>query len=137
LLRKLASAPAALRPSTPTDEDPHALARAYAHPDWLVERWYREFGAKAAAAICRHDQQVPVTAIRLRDPAAEDELRQSGIQLVPGKLLANARLVVSGDVIHTAAYREDRIVIQDEASQLVALLVGRGQRLLDCCAAPG
>jgi len=80
---------------------------------------------------------VPVTAIRLRDPAAEDELRQSGIQLVPGKLLANARLVVSGDVIHTAAYREGRIVIQDEASQLVALLVGRGQRLLDCCAAPG
>jgi 16S rRNA (cytosine967-C5)-methyltransferase len=28
-------------------------------------------------------------------------------------------------------------VIQDEASQLVAELVGRGSRILDCCAAPG
>jgi 16S rRNA (cytosine967-C5)-methyltransferase len=137
LLRKLASASAALRPATPKDEDPQAVARAHAHPEWLVERWYREFGAKAAAAICRHNQQVPVTAIRLRDPAVEDELRRSGIQLAPGKLLTNARLVRSGDVTRTVAYRDGRIVIQDEASQLVALLVGRGQRLLDCCAAPG
>jgi 16S rRNA (cytosine967-C5)-methyltransferase len=29
------------------------------------------------------------------------------------------------------------VQVQDEASQLVALLVGRGERLLDCCAAPG
>jgi 16S rRNA (cytosine967-C5)-methyltransferase len=28
-------------------------------------------------------------------------------------------------------------MIQDEGSQLVALLVGKGTRLLDCCAAPG
>jgi 16S rRNA (cytosine967-C5)-methyltransferase len=28
-------------------------------------------------------------------------------------------------------------VIQDEGSQLVALLVGRGTKILDCCAAPG
>ena len=29
------------------------------------------------------------------------------------------------------------MVIQDEASQLVALLVGKGRAILDCCAAPG
>ena len=29
------------------------------------------------------------------------------------------------------------MAIQDEASQLVGLLVGRGSRILDCCAAPG
>jgi 16S rRNA (cytosine967-C5)-methyltransferase len=29
------------------------------------------------------------------------------------------------------------VAIQDEASQLVALLVGKGSRILDCCAAPG
>ncbi len=28
-------------------------------------------------------------------------------------------------------------MIQDEASQLVAALVGTGARILDCCAAPG
>ncbi len=32
---------------------------------------------------------------------------------------------------------EGRVAIQDEASQLVGLLVGKGTRILDCCAAPG
>jgi 16S rRNA (cytosine967-C5)-methyltransferase len=52
-------------------------------------------------------------------------------------LLATARIVTSGDVRQTQAYREGRVFIQDEASQLVAALVGKGSRLLDCCAAPG
>src|SRR5438309_1389836 len=30
-----------------------------------------------------------------------------------------------------------RLAMQDEASQLVALLVGKGSNILDCCAAPG
>jgi 16S rRNA (cytosine967-C5)-methyltransferase len=45
--------------------------------------------------------------------------------------------VAKGDVTHTRAFGEGRAYIQDEASQLVALLAGRGPRLLDCCAAPG
>ena len=59
------------------------------------------------------------------------------MQLAPGRLLSAARRVLSGDVTGTRAYREGRISIQDEASQLVALLVGRGEKILDCCAAPG
>jgi 16S rRNA (cytosine967-C5)-methyltransferase len=50
--------------------------------------------------------------------------------------------VEAGDVTKTEAYRTGQIVIQDEASQLVAALVdhvvpGQGFRILDCCAAPG
>jgi len=50
--------------------------------------------------------------------------------------------VLAGDVIATHAYQEGRISIQDEASQLVALLAGQGRtiadcKILDCCAAPG
>ena len=112
-------------------------AHQFAHPAWLVERWCAEFGAAQTLAICRYDQQVPVTAIRLRVPGAEEELRQAGVELAPGAFLADARRVEKGDVTHTAAFRGGRIAIQDEASQLVAALVGRGQRLLDCCAAPG
>jgi 16S rRNA (cytosine967-C5)-methyltransferase len=48
-----------------------------------------------------------------------------------------ARSVVSGDVTATRAYQEGRVSIQDEASQLIALLVGHGDAILDCCAAPG
>jgi 16S rRNA (cytosine967-C5)-methyltransferase len=37
----------------------------------------------------------------------------------------------------TRAFQESRIAVQDEASQLVALLVGHASNILDCCAAPG
>ncbi len=113
------------------------LAQLSAHPLWLVERWEREFGRNAALEICGHDQQIPETAIRVDSPEVETELKQAGITLAPGRLLASARRVESGDVTKTAAFREGRATIQDEASQLVALLVGRGSRILDCCAAPG
>lgn len=113
------------------------IAASYAHPVWLVERWADNYGSLAAERICSYDQQVPATAIRLSNPAVEDELRAVGVELAPGELLRNSRRVVAGDVTHTKAFAEQRIAIQDEASQLVALIVGRGVRLLDCCAAPG
>jgi 16S rRNA (cytosine967-C5)-methyltransferase len=137
LLRRLAAEASALRPGAPPDASAHSLAAAYAHPQWLVARWTEQFGAESAACICAYDQQVPVTAIRLRAPAAEEELRQAGIEFSPGAFLADARRVQKGDITRTASFREGRIAIQDEASQLVAALVGQGQRLLDCCAAPG
>ncbi len=122
---------------------PRGLADLYAHPEWLIERWARRFGGEAAFRICLHDQLAPSPALRLhageaRDSAAlDDALRRDGVQLGPGALLASARRVASGDVTRTAAFREGRIAIQDEASQLVALLVGHGERVLDLCAAPG
>lgn len=116
---------------------PDALAANSSHPLWLVERWMQAYGLEAAIQICRHNQSVPVTAIRLRHPEAENQLRGEGIELAPGAFLASARRIRSGDVTKTAAFREGLCVIQDEASQLVAALVGRGARVLDCCAAPG
>jgi 16S rRNA (cytosine967-C5)-methyltransferase len=140
VLRKLASA------TSPNSEIPqHAIANASAeaiaastaHPLWLVERWNRAYGLEATLKICEHNQSVPVTAIRLRRPEAEDRLVDEGIQLAPGDLLSTARRVLQGDVSKTAVFQTGLCVIQDEASQLVAALVGQGARVLDCCAAPG
>ena len=139
VLRKLSAQPA---PSERSQlSTPEALARAFAHPQWLVERWSQAFGLTTAHQICQHDQSIPTTAIRLRTPAAEAHLNQEGIALVPGSLLASARRAGAGDIAKTHAFRNGEIVIQDEASQLVAALVGSGSgiglRILDCCAAPG
>ncbi|HEY3930452.1 MAG TPA: 16S rRNA (cytosine(967)-C(5))-methyltransferase RsmB [Candidatus Koribacter sp.] len=131
VLRKLAKDAASI------SDDPKS-----AHPSWLVDRWNAYYGAEATAAICRYNQQVPETALRLPfDPArreqVERELSQGGIQLAPGQLLHSARRLISGDLTHTEAFRRGDVWIQDEASQLVALLAGGGQHILDCCAAPG
>jgi 16S rRNA (cytosine967-C5)-methyltransferase len=114
-------------------QDDNALA---SHPQWLVERWERIYDRAAARAICRYDQTTPNTVIRA-DPELALELGSGGIQLEPGNLLKDARLVAHGDTTVTQAFRERRLVIQDEGSQLVALLLGHGEHILDCCAAPG
>jgi 16S rRNA (cytosine967-C5)-methyltransferase len=113
------------------------VAASSAHPLWLVERWIQAYGFEVAQEICRHNQSIPVTAIRLRRPEAEHQLLAEGIELAPGALLALARRVHRGDISRTAAFRAGLCVIQDEASQLVAALVGQGEQVLDCCAAPG
>ncbi|MGB9105300.1 MAG: 16S rRNA (cytosine(967)-C(5))-methyltransferase RsmB [Terriglobales bacterium] len=155
VLRKLADKPKLLEPApAPGPKTALDVAALHAHPLWLVERWAEQYGIEMADKICAFDQQVPETALRLRSShpvprnprgtrvgqpygELEEELRREGIELKPGALLASARRVVKGDVTHTAAFRDGRVAIQDEASQLVALLVGSGERLLDCCAAPG
>jgi len=113
------------------------LSASSAHPLWLVERWIQQYGFEPAKQVCTYDQRIPETAISVIDAATPDELRSHKIQLVPGNLLTSAYRVVGGDLTGTRAFREGRIVIQDEASQLVSLLVGQGENILDCCAAPG
>jgi 16S rRNA (cytosine967-C5)-methyltransferase len=120
-----------------SDTSAETLAASSAHPLWLVERWAQAYGLDSAWSICQHNQSIPVTAIRLRRPEAEEQLRGEGIDLAPGALLASARQVHHGDVTKAAAFRTGLCVIQDEASQLVVALIGHGVRVLDCCAAPG
>jgi 16S rRNA (cytosine967-C5)-methyltransferase len=139
VLRKLAGA--VLQVENPrhaiSEASVETLAASSSHPLWLVERWLAAYGIDSALRICQHNQSVPMTAIRLRRPATEERLRAEGIDLAPGAFLASARRVEHGDITKTASFRAGLCVIQDEASQLVAALVGHGAHILDCCAAPG
>lgn len=130
--------------------DVASLAENSAHPHWLVARWIERYGLERARSICIYDQTVPETTIHIHDyksPAdatnsrdVEAELAAAGVQMLAGRLLSSARRMVAGDVSETAAYRDGRVSIQDEASQMVALLASgsiNNGALLDCCAAPG
>ena len=120
-----------------TEPSAREVADRCSHPQWMVDRWAKHFEISVAARICEFDQAVPVTALRLAGEVTDDDLRCEGIEVTPGALLARARRVVSGDTTKSKAFATGRIAIQDEASQLVAALVGAGGRILDCCAAPG
>jgi 16S rRNA (cytosine967-C5)-methyltransferase len=138
VLRKVAAEPAGnVFAGIQRAADSQALAETSAHPEWMVARWIERYGLAAAIEICLHDQAVPVTTIHVDPGQADEELAREGVGLSPGLLLSSARRVTSGDVAKTRPFREGRVAIQDEASQLVAMLVGRGERILDCCAAPG
>lgn len=124
-----------------------------AYPPWMVQRWQDVYGTEATCAICSSGQGQPRLSLRFEtgktatgDAEAEAELATAGIELAPGALLSQARTVLRGDVTSTAGFREGRIRIQDEGSQLVgeiaAACLGEdsGQKvksILDACAAPG
>jgi 16S rRNA (cytosine967-C5)-methyltransferase len=138
VLRRLSASPEKLGPPrVPEAPAAEALATALAHPLWLVERWVREFGVENAQRICDLGQRVPEATLGGTNAGVEAELLAQGVELAPGRIIAGARRVVSGDVTRTRVFAEGRVQIQDEASQLVAALVGHGARILDCCAAPG
>jgi 16S rRNA (cytosine967-C5)-methyltransferase len=115
---------------------PAASGPIAAHPDWILQRWRASYGPEAVQRICEYDQRTPDTVLRADRPLLQ-ELESQGIALQPGKLLSKTHVVTGGDITRTRAFREKRLVIQDEASQLVALLLAPGERILDCCAAPG
>jgi len=131
----------------PLDESSRKLAAVEAHPAWMVERWTNSYGAEAMQAICRHGQIQPRLNVRMEGLATADELSEAGIELASGELLTAARTVVSGDVAATPAFREGRVRVQDEGSQLVGELAAstdlvqnqekNQKKILDACAAPG
>jgi len=137
VMRKIAASKPGPPAPTGAEGTLDLIASATAHPRWLLKRWETEYGLDAARQIAHYDQQVPVSTLRLRDPEAENDLRREGIELVPGALVAGARRAISGDVTKTRIFAEGRAYLQDEASQLVALLVGHSALIIDCCAAPG
>lgn len=146
---------AVLRKAATEAAEPHArflpagmamnarLSTLHSHPEWLISRWLSRFGEARTVALLEANNHAPRLSIALHDSSQRDavarELTSAGLQIEPGLLLNSALAVKGGSVIRTAAFREGRISIQDEASQAIPLLldVHPGNSILDVCAAPG
>lgn len=128
----------ALQPSRQRADSAAGIARAWAHPEWLVKRWVDVFGLEAAAAICQYAQSPPPLSIRMPAGPGGDLFRQDGLELLPGTTVERAVRLASGrlpDVLLPT------LLVQDEGSQLVGELAAgcaaSPQNVLDCCTAPG
>ncbi len=113
-------------------------------PEWMRARWEQRYGNEATRAIILRSQAIPQTCLRVRAgkgslEAIQRELAAEGIRTRPGNFQERVLWVESGRIQSSSAWREDRVVIQDEASQLVASLLRPepGQKVCDLCAAPG
>jgi len=119
------------------------LATLHSHPTWIVERWLARFGEAQTTTLLEADNRTPRLSCAVNDAGRRDEieaeLEKQGLKIESGLLLKAAFSVSGGSVARTQAFRSGRIAIQDEASQMVPLLLGvrEGDRVLDLCAAPG
>lgn len=138
-----------------TDFDPAAaitdplerIAVATSHPAWLIERWSAAFGRDEAEAFARANNDAApasfrVNTLRSDSDALINRLRAEGVAVAPSRVAPGAWRVEGGagasDALRALA-GEGLIYMQDEASQLVAYVLGAsaGERVLDVCAAPG
>jgi 16S rRNA (cytosine967-C5)-methyltransferase len=144
VLRSLLRSPEPDRPDA--EKDPvEAFAVRYSCPTWLVERWCRVWGVERAEALCRASLEPPPLTLRVntlrtsrRELLAEFEAAQ--VDAAPTTVSpVGIQLARTGSVVDLPGYGDGRFYVEDEAAQLIPLLldVRPGQRVLDACAAPG
>ncbi|MCE3223273.1 MAG: rsmB [Nitrospira sp.] len=127
-------------------KDPvQAFAIRYSCPKWLVERWCRQWGNDRAETLCRSSVEAPPLTLRVNTlRTSRRELLQefAAAQVEAGPTMVSPvgiQVGRGGSVTGLPGYAEGRLYVEDEAGQLIPLLldVQPGQRVLDACAAPG
>jgi 16S rRNA (cytosine967-C5)-methyltransferase len=138
--------PLPLRPQSPTDRESvlDYLSISLSHPRWLAARWLERYGFESTEAWMRFNNSPAALTIRVNTlkttaSALIQELAAHEVRVVPGRYAPDALVVVEGNPLLTPLADTGDFVVQDEASQLVALLVAAqaGDRVLDACASPG
>jgi 16S rRNA (cytosine967-C5)-methyltransferase len=118
----------------------------WSHPDPLVERWQRRYGAEAAEALCRWNNEPPRVALRLnagRVSLADfrARLRDLGIAASPHPARPHDMLELEAGVPVTRlpGFHQGWVTVQDPSTLLAVdmMEVLPGQRVLDVCSAPG
>ena len=110
----------------------------YSLPVWLVKALIEEYGEERALAIFESLYQRNKSSIRVIDLSEKEQLAQ--MLEANESLIATSALVKNlGHFAGHSLFREGRITIQDESSQLVApaLDLQGDEWVLDACAAPG
>lgn len=117
------------------------------HPQWLVRRWQERYGREEMQRICAtNNQQSPLillvnTCVTTREQLQAD-IEQQEIAVQPGRYSQDALILPDfhGPVSRLPGFTQGRFQVQDEAAQLLALLLGpirKGGRYLDGCAGLG
>jgi 16S rRNA (cytosine967-C5)-methyltransferase len=114
------------------------------YPEWLGASLTRRFGpeleAEMAALLGRAEVDLRVNLLKSKPAKAAAKLARDDIATTPGGLAPTAlRLSDRRAMSKHALYLDGSIEIQDEGSQLVALLcaAGPGQQVVDYCAGAG
>ena len=105
----------------------------YSMPKLLLDKMVRQFGGKRTGMILESLETPSKASLRIIDPQVTVP------DTVPSELSPVGRVADHGNFVHSQAFIEGKITIQDETSQLVApqLDLTGSERVLDACAAPG
>ena len=131
----------------PDSGDPVArLSMLTSHPAWLVKRWVSRFGAAAAEALLQaNNRPAPLTIrtniLKTTRSALKSALETEGVRVSETTCSPVGLDIISspGPLRALQAYRDGLFMVQDQAAQIIGLLLAPqpAETILDACAAPG
>ena len=134
-------------PSPSRNKDKIPEPALLSHPEWLIQRWQDRYGKNKAVAICAANNTQAQLCLRvntsLTTPAALlKKLKAAGMHVEPGRFSPIAVRVADfhGTVTAIPGFSEGLFQVQDEAAQLVSMLLAPlkpGNLYLDACAGLG
>ena len=104
-------------------------------PEWLLKRWSKTYGSKAARGIALANGQEPALDLTVKQDAESWAERLRGRVLPTGTV----RTLAHGAISLLPGFSEGAWWVQDAAAALPAHLLGsvQGRKVADICAAPG
>ncbi len=142
LLRRIATGMDGVRYPDLEKEPVRHISVVYSHPEWMVRRWLGRFDTEETIGLCRANLTPPPRTIRVNTLVVSrkrlvEELQKEGFT-VRETTYSPYGIEVSGGLRPLLPF-DPRYYIQDEASQLVVVLLSprADETILDACAAPG
>ena len=142
VLRRLDRERSSLGADLPTDPI-DALAIEYSHPQWLVARWVRRWGANETRALLEANNREAPVILRpwgvVREQL-EAMLESSGVHVEDAPLMRDS-IRIGGPVylFDLGAFTQGHCFVQDPAATLVTeyAAIPAGSTVADLCGAPG
>lgn len=121
------------------------MAIETSHPDWMVQRWVKQYGLERAKELCVENNRPPLVTVRVNTLKAtrqevQEALVAQGFEVAETQeSAAGLQIISGGNVVQTSLFQDGLITVQDESSMLIAPLLAPepGMQVLDACAAPG
>jgi len=125
---------------------PAVASKDYSVPDWLADRWLKNFGAHEAQQLLKYAVSTPKVIVRTCESAItpqglQDIFAAKGIKCLRGKLVDACLIIekMKGPTEKLPGYADGLFIVQDESSAFASLVVApeKGDQIIDLCAAPG
>ena len=121
------------------------LCVEYSFPQWMVERFVRQYGmADTEKLLQYYNQPAPLwirtNTLKISREALKTQLEQEGIAVSESRYTPEGLQIHSAVNLHQLkAFQQGLFTVQDESSMLVALAAepDKDMRILDVCSAPG
>lgn len=129
-----------------TLEQPRSYVDIYSHPQKLIDKLKPYVGKEHMEAMLKANNQAPDTVIQVNTLKTTPEaltasLEDSGVGVQPHPWLPGSLILTgTGNLEALPAFQRGLFYVQDGAARLSVLCAGlspAGERVLDCCAAPG